>query len=472
MSGSQTSGIPAVAAAVGYNAETFGPNVSVGSNWQKFSFYGVNPATVNVTQNSDGSVTINPGGDNYGGQLSTASVDPTAGSFQGIAFGGGGYFQATMSFNGPASFWANDIETMNGVSEGRGPNQWPGQPTGYGNWIEADMAEFDSPGVYGVGIHNWYGSVGSGNDTNTGPISGSPVYPAGADFTNPNTYGFLWVPATATTQGYAKFFFNGVQVGNTITWNQYNPSAGPAPSLSNGTAFSVMDSLHLALILGTGASSSVHVYSVAVWQKSAANDISTLGQGTGAPPPPPSADDTVVLAGSTAAITDAGGNQWTITNGGQVAVNGVTDTTTGRVIELAYVNGTVWQENADKLWWGKTSPTAAWSPGTGTATSPLPAQPSANDTVVLAGSTAAITDASGNQWTITSSGQVAVNGTPDTTTGRVIELAYVNGTVWQENADKLWWGKTSPTAAWSPGAGTPTSPLPPPVATLKLYMNE
>ena len=84
---------------------------------------------------------------------------------------------------------------------------------------------------------------------------------------------------------------------------------------------------------------------------------------------------------------------------------------------------------------------------------------SANNTVVT-GTTSAITDASGNKWTITSGGQVAVNGTADPKTASVKELAYVNGTVWQENTSNLWWGKTSPSASWSPGGGTSTSPLP------------
>nr|WP_294514059.1 hypothetical protein [uncultured Rhodopila sp.] len=195
----------------------------------------------------------------------------------------------------------------------------------------------------------------------------------------------------------------------------------------------------------------------------------------------PSANDTVVLAGSKAAITDASGNLWTITSGGQVAVNGTTDATTANVTELAYVNGTIWQENASKLWWGETKPNDSWAPAAGTATSPLPAAPvtppvvtppatktpSANDTVVLAGSKAAITDASGNLWTITSTGQVAVNGTTDAATANVTELAYVNGTIWQENASKLWWGETKPNDSWAPATGTATSPLPatPPVVT-------
>jgi hypothetical protein len=190
-----------------------------------------------------------------------------------VAFGGGGYFQATMKFAGPASFWANDIENMNGVSAGIGPNQWAGQASGYGDWMEADFAEFDSTGVYGFALHNWYGRVGSGDGTST-LNSGSPVYPAGADYTKPNTYGFLWVPATSNEHGYAQFFFNGVQIGNTITWSQYNPSAGPPPSESDGSAYSVLDKLHLALILGTGSSTPNTIYDVQVWQASAANNIS------------------------------------------------------------------------------------------------------------------------------------------------------------------------------------------------------
>jgi hypothetical protein len=280
----RTTPVPEPAAAVGFNTQTFGPNVTIGSNWQKFNFFGVSPSTIKAVQNSDGSVTIRPGGNNYGAMLSTTAQGAGT-SFTGVAFGGGGYFQATMKFTGPASFWANDIENMNGVSAGVGPNQWPGQASGYGNWIETDFAEFDSPNVYGFAIHNWYGLVGSGAGTST-VDSGSPVFPPGADYTKPNIYGFLWVPATATSQGYAKWYFNGVQVGNTITWNQYNPSAGPPPSTSNGTAYSVLDKLHLALILGTGSSTPNTVYNVQVWQASAADDISTLPTPTTPTPAP------------------------------------------------------------------------------------------------------------------------------------------------------------------------------------------
>jgi hypothetical protein len=194
--------------------------------------------------------------------------------------------------------------------------------------------------------------------------------------------------------------------------------------------------------------------------------------GATSPLPAASANDTVVKAGSTTVITDTSGNQWTITNGGQVAVNGTADTTTSNVIELAYVNGTIWEENSSNLWWGETQPNSSWAQDYAGAASPLPVIPSANDAVVRAGSSAAITDASGNKWTITSSGQVAVNGTVDTTTANVTELAYVNGEVWQENTSNLWWGKTTPADVWGPGPGTPTSPLPATTANIILRVSE
>jgi endoglucanase len=98
-------------------------------------------------------------------------------------------------------------------------------------------------------------------------------------------------------------------------------------------------------------------------------------------------------------------------------------------------------------------------PGSTASPFPAPATASPNDTVVKANAPGGIIDASGNKWTITSNGQVAVNGVTDITTANVKELIYVNSEIWQENASNLWWGKTSPAAAWSPGMGTSKSPL-------------
>jgi hypothetical protein len=71
--------------------------------------------------------------------------------------------------------------------------------------------------------------------------------------------------------------------------------------------------------------------------------------------------------------------------------------------------------------------------------------------------------ATGTVWTISASGQVVRNGVPDRFTSHVIELAYKNGTIWQENSAGLWYawiGKNAPGNyhGWAPG--TYTAPVP------------
>lgn len=165
-------------------------------------------------------------------------------------------------------------------------------------------------------------------------------------------------------------------------------------------------------------------------------------------------------------IKDTNGNVWSIDNS-KVNVNEFDDADTGRVVALAYVNGQVWQENADKLWWSKTLPTDTWSPAAGTPVAPetVPLQASGNNAVVTTASQA-IVDASQDTWSIVD-GQVDVSGTIDPTTLNVIELAYVDGKVWQENSSQLWWAKTSSADPWDPAYGVSTSPLPITIAPLQ-----
>lgn len=187
----------------------------------------------------------------------------------------------------------------------------------------------------------------------------------------------------------------------------------------------------------------------------AAKALTTTGSTV---PVKPSANDTTLVSGATGSITDASGNKWTIVNGG-VDENGTAAGYSSGVVEIAYVNGAIWQENASKLWWSWTG--SAWSSGSGTSTSPLPAPPavtpSANNTTLLAGATGSITDASGNKWTIVN-GVVDENGKAAGVTSSVAELAYVKGVVWRESTSKLWWSWSG--TAWSTGNGTATSPLP------------
>jgi Ca-dependent carbohydrate-binding module xylan-binding len=336
---------PAPAAAVGYDTETLGPSVTLGSNWRPFNFYAANPSGVSATQNADGSVTIAGGGDTYNAQLSTASMisNGTAnGQWQGEAFGGGLYAQATISFSGPSdglygsasdqwpAFWANTIE---GMSTG-GPN------------VETDFMEMDSAGTpdqYGTALHNF--TPGAPEQSTGSWVNLS----AGTNLNQPNTYGFLWVPATATTQGYADWFFNGLQVGQTVTWSQGSP--GP---------YGVLDGNHLALILGTGSNSPMTVSSVQVWQASSADDILN-----GTTPPTPSPNGTRITSASAAPIIDQSGNSWSLvqsaTRGLQIAVNGVVDAITSNVVLLETLNGAIVQENTSNNWYSETTPNDSWA---------------------------------------------------------------------------------------------------------------
>jgi hypothetical protein len=195
------------------------------------------------------------------------------------------------------------------------------------------------------------------------------------------------------------------------------------------------------------------------------------GSPTPSPTPTPSSNEITTTSSGT--LTDAAGNQWTLPSAGVVDENGTPVPGGDGTSAFAIVGNSLYGQDAStKSWYTYSTATQSWTASaapvltsTGTPTPPPTPAPtptataSANNTVVMLGSTAAITDAGNNKWTITAGGQVAVNGQTDTTTGRVTELAYVNGEVWQENISALWWCKTGPTASWAPAAGTATSPL-------------
>ncbi len=168
-----------------------------------------------------------------------------------------------------------------------------------------------------------------------------------------------------------------------------------------------------------------------------------------------------IISASGSVITDAYGNTWGLTAGGQVIVNGKVDATSNRVLTLAFEGGNVWQMNTDRLWWSKTKPSDAWSPANGTSVSPLVGVASSDNTVIIGSQTAgfirSITDADNDHWTLTASGQVALNGVADASTKNVVALAYEKGVLWQENSDNLWYSKSNAASPWS--IGTLNSPI-------------
>ena len=263
--------VPPAAAAVGYQTPTFGPQMTLGVDWFPNNFY--NASMSAATQNSDGTVSITAQG------IASATHDTSMPHlWRGLAFGGGAYFEAVLHFsnadnsaltpNWPA-FWGSDIENMsqNAVTD---LTQWAGQPQGFGDWIETDFFEYDrqNVGEYGIQIHNWYGYHDHASVQDVRSYSSAPIkVAAGFNWADAHKYGYLWVPATATTQGYAMGFIDDVQMGPTIYWNQYDPQAPPSP-LPGTTAVSVWDSRHMILILETGPHNPMTIETVTVWQAS------------------------------------------------------------------------------------------------------------------------------------------------------------------------------------------------------------
>jgi hypothetical protein len=173
----------------------------------------------------------------------------------------------------------------------------------------------------------------------------------------------------------------------------------------------------------------------------------------------PSPDDSIVPK-TTGLIFDQHSNFWTISNG-KVVIDNVADETTANVVALAYVNGEIWQENNQALWWEKATPGGTWTPGP----APVSAEALMSDAgafIFRGGST--LSDAQGNVWSITTDGQVVLNGNVDANTAGVIEMAFDGQYVWQENDHDLWWS-WQPAApgnyrGWYPSSGTATVPVP------------
>jgi hypothetical protein len=239
----QSCAVPNPAAAAGYTTETFN-GVGLGSNFVPFQYFGTEPNEMQVAQNSNGSLTVQNSGDGYGAQAQSTA-----------AFGGGGYFQATMVYPPTpgipgGAFWANGLQGMTGQT---------------GETPEIDIAENDNNSdtalqdLYLSQYHVW---TGGNNQVVAVPNGTYSDVPAGTNWNQPQTYGMLWIPATAATQGSMTFYFNGQQVGATVTWSQGSPLAA-------------IDAQQIVLILGTGGSPTTYS-GVQVWQNPAtANDTGT-----------------------------------------------------------------------------------------------------------------------------------------------------------------------------------------------------
>ena len=279
-----SSGIPAQAAAVGYTVRTFDSS-TVGTKTgtlQSFNFFSNTEPLDAFTQNSDGTVTITGhSGDSYGSDLCTAAADASQPKgWRGIAFGGGFYVEARLSFRGTPpgdipsgwpAFYANDIETMSGGYAS--VIQWRGQPSGYDDSVAIDVmdARIASPNEYAAGCHSWYGHYDS--STQEDVLSSINASIGAATFSSINKYGALWIPATSSKRGSLSFFFNDMPVGDAITWDAYDPMLPPPPVMGT-SACSIIDTRHMAFIFGvSNPILPMTVQGLTVWQATGANNL-------------------------------------------------------------------------------------------------------------------------------------------------------------------------------------------------------
>lgn len=234
-----------------------------------------------ITFNADGSATIN--GDDAasaGIQMGTATFTApccTFGSWTGIAFGGGGYFEAEISFDpavvdithGWPAFWADSLEYMAHL-----PGRfWVGQDPAYVHHVEVDALEFIPPGGHYTATHDRYGILGTTCPPgDCDAFANFNVTPA-VDWKSFQRVGFLWKTATPTTTGYIKFYLNDVQVGPTRSWTQFTGQVPPPGYPAVPWTWGYLDQTHLVIMLGSGLNQPMRVRNVLVWQGQTANNL-------------------------------------------------------------------------------------------------------------------------------------------------------------------------------------------------------
>jgi hypothetical protein len=265
-----------------------------GYQWYPWKFFGGSMTRLeNIVVTPDNGLVLE--GDTTGpnGQIATAAPDSKSG-FVGNAFGGGGYFEATLAFNpddvfrmkfkGWPAWWAM-------ASEHLLPERVSSQGGGsYEDFIEVDFFEYDLAkevregwrNSFGGAVHEWFG-IYNKTCPNQSYCRRSFSYeaivrrlPADVELNEFHKYGVLWVPASDEADGYIEHYFDNKKVGGRLAWKKCDNSAG-----SDGgqllLPFCVIDKNHLVIIFGTGASEPLQVRSFRIWQKSSKFNILGCG---------------------------------------------------------------------------------------------------------------------------------------------------------------------------------------------------
>lgn len=286
--------IPPAARLVGYEVNTFSTqkkfspttvdvaaSCARGFQWYFPEFLGAKAHPEFARINGDGTITLAGVLGSSNGAFASATFLKRAPYFTGIAFGGGGYFEAEIAFdpskvdhsNGWPSWWMLPLEHLDHLPS----TYWPGQDAGFEHFAELDIFEYfgkpDDPLTFASTLHDWYGVL---EKTCPGHVFCGEQTPyrtlmrRAPASTNWNTFhklGILWVPATEAQAGRFAFYLDGVLVGDPTFYSKFKGQAPPPGPLAPWT-FGVADQQHFVLLLGTGTSSPLTVRSVNVWQKS------------------------------------------------------------------------------------------------------------------------------------------------------------------------------------------------------------
>ena len=204
---------------------------ALGFQWYVNQPFGGKPTPADrLTVNRDGSLTIRQGTIN--------SFSASTGARHGICRRP--YFEATLSFDAKVTaakekawpaWWAMSLEHFLNLPG----EHWVDSPPMSSisrRWISSNPTPaWAGPNTFGGATHDWGGVWGK--DTNwqydfqnsNFVIHLSP----NIDFSLPHRYGYLWLPATPTSAGYAHYYFDGLPTADKITWSYYNPDNPPSP---------------------------------------------------------------------------------------------------------------------------------------------------------------------------------------------------------------------------------------------------
>ena len=286
------------------NPQTIDLNVTgnAGFKWYLTKFFGYETEPASTIAFTPDGLVLTPTSVTGSYNIATAAPANNAQGYVGNAFGGGAYFEAKIKFDpatvnfsqGFPAFWGFSIEH----AANKGDDHPAGTPTGFQHFIEDDFFEFDiswaSSIAYGTAIHDWYGIYAS--TCQEGYRKGSPGFcdvtnnglgtpynnfvstkqnNVTIDWTQWHIIGQLWVPGRPykRPEGYVQNFIDGqpAYAGD----GKFTPlsktgwkdvASAYIDPMNSPTAFSVLDSNHLMIILGSGLGQPFTVRYVKVWQ--------------------------------------------------------------------------------------------------------------------------------------------------------------------------------------------------------------